>query len=492
MARRARLSASRDVQVAWPWHTAKAISLPASALWGGERRLEAENYLSGGYGQRLALSARLAERTLLGDLARVWQPSRLKGTVVLEDVGTPFLAATQVFDLRPIPRKFLAIEKTDNTALRFVAPGTILVTCSGTVGRATLATEAMSKTLISHDLLRITPTDSDYAGWLYAYLRAPSVRQMMSSAQYGHIIKHLEPSHLSTLPMPRPRQEVAHKFNAAVAKILVNRNEAERKIRAAETLFADAIGTPISDVDPVPGFSISSASFGGGRRRFEAVFHNPSVRKLQHHFKSAGFRTVRLDDIGFSIWLPNRFKRVPAEEGFDLIGSSDLFEINPDIKKRIVDIKPTNGDDGRVKRGWLLLARSGQTYGLNGTFAIANSFHENKIVSDHVIRIAPAVDCTARAGYIYTALSHPTLGRPLVKALAYGSSIPEIEVADVAALRVVRLETSLENRIADLAEEGSRMFAEADILEEQLGSEAGELIEQLIAGDWSNFVAFPD
>ena len=34
------------------------------------------------------------------------------------------------------------------------------------------------------------------------------------------------------------------------------------------------------------------------------------------------------------------------------------------------------------------------------------------------------------------ALSHPVFGRPLVKSIAYGSSIPEIEVADIEAFEV--------------------------------------------------------
>ena len=196
-------------------------------------------------------------------------------------------------------------------------------------------------------------------------------------------------------------------------------------------------------------------------------------------------------EAGFAVWLPTRFKRVPAEEGIPLLGSSDLFEINPDVTKRIAEVDFGDRNQGRVKRGWLLLARSGQTYGVNGTLAIANEFHEEKIVSDHVIRIAPTEECDARAGYIYTALSHPILGRPLVKALAYGSSIPEIEVDDIASMPIIRLGAAIEEAIADAAEQGARLLAEADILETTLGDEVDILIAQLVGGDWSSFVTPP-
>src|SRR5436190_23428511 len=93
----------------WPWHKAKWGSVPAHVLWLGDRRMEAENYLSSGYGLRLALQERAVGWKRFGQLAQVWQPSRLKGIQVGPEFGTPFLAATQVFDIRPVPRKWLSL-----------------------------------------------------------------------------------------------------------------------------------------------------------------------------------------------------------------------------------------------------------------------------------------------------------------------------------------------------------------------------------------------
>jgi hypothetical protein len=124
---------------------------------------------------------------------------------------------------------------------------------------------------------------------------------------------------------------------------------------------------------------------------------------------------------------------------------------------------------------------------LNGTLGIANEFHEGKVISDDAIRIAPNSRCSARTGYVYAALSHPTIGRPIVKAIAYGSSIPHIDVADVKCLPLVRLKSKLEDEIADLAEEGARMFAEADIIENEIAGEVDRLVDKLLTGDWTGF-----
>src|SRR5580704_3219403 len=108
--------------------------------------------------------------------ASTWQPSRLKGIQVGRAFGTPFLAATQVFDVRPISRKWLSLDRTDKATNRFVQPGTIMVTCSGSVGRATLSFATHENILISHDLLRVEALNKKDWGWSYAYLHAPQTR----------------------------------------------------------------------------------------------------------------------------------------------------------------------------------------------------------------------------------------------------------------------------------------------------------------------------
>ena len=85
--------------------------------------------------------------------------------------------------------------------------------------------------------------------------------------------------------------------------------------------------------------------------------------------------------------------------------------------------------------------------------------HENKVISDHIIRIAPR-DPKCRLGYLLMTMSHPTLGRPRVKALPYGSSIPEIEVDDVQSFSIPRLEERAE---ADIAETRLAESADADV-----------------------------
>lgn len=483
MALRARLSPPRIEREDWPWHQAKWGEIPATLLFSGDRRMEGGTFLAGGYGLRRALEARKTGWVRMKELARVWQPSRLKGILVAPEYGTPFLAATQVFDVRPVPRKYLSLARTDSAAERFVTSGQILVTCSGNVGRATLAHTPHEDVLISHDLLRVTPLKSELWGWLYAFLRSPQARAIMRASHYGHLIKHLETSHMNALPVPVLRDDLLSDFNVRVSSVLALRNRAHEFSLAAEARFEAAFG-PLPKLDlGENGFSVrASSALFGGRRRFDALPHNPQAKAIREHLARKGKGLTRLLDDDYRIWLPTRFRRIPAEDGLPLLDSSHLFEINPDLDKRIADGKFGDEHNGRVKAGWLLLSRSGQIYGLNGTLTLATKAFEGKIVSDHVIRISSGVKSTMRPGYVCAALSHLSLGRPVMKSLPYGSSIPEIEVADVEQVEVVRLSRAEEDAIADMMDEASALRAEADIQETALATEAGEVLDRFIAG----------
>jgi hypothetical protein len=491
MAIRAKLSAPRDEQQTWRWHEAKWTSISASILKRGDRRLEGDNYLLGGYGIRLAFESQHIPLPTVSALATVWQPSRLKGIQLTKEHGTPFLAATQVYDLRPSPRKFLSLDRTSGSSERFIDNGTIVVTCSGNVGRVTLIYNAHLGVLISHDLLRITPKDNAAWGWIYAFLRSSQGAAMMTSAQYGHMIKHLEPSHIHALPIPVPRNEVLTEFQQYVTEILNSRNQAWDLQAKAEKIFSEAIGSAAINVGSASaGFSVKATELFRKRRRFEASFHSPVATEILQQFERIGLKTEPLRAVTEKVWWMTRFKRVFGEAGVRYMSADNLFSINPSNIKKVMIEQAENPDAYRVKAGWIVMACSGQTYGLNGSVALMTEPHEDAFFSHDLVRII-ADKSKIRAGYLFAVLGHPQLGRPLVIRNAYGTSIPHLDPEDVAAIPVVRLSEDVENEIADLMEESVALRASADVVENLITKRATELNDRFLAGDTSEFnVAF--
>lgn len=449
----------------------------------GDRRLDGEIYLSSGYGIRIAIESRSGNWVRFSEMARAWAPPRIKTILVSPEFGTPYLNTSQVFDYRATPRKWLALNKILKGDSRLAKQGTILLMASASVGRSTLVTKAHEGCVLSHHFMRVEPIDSNQHGWLYAYLRSPQARAMMSSSQYASIIRHIEPHHVGALPIPRVDLATAADFSRRVSRILDLRNEGHRLTSEAEARFEKAL-SPLTIHDwGDEGFTIKvSKSLGSGRRRFDASIHNPGVAAIRRHLAKHGEGFTAISEAGYDVWLPTRFRRVSAADGVSLVESAALLEVNPDIDKRIAEVDFGDTYRGRVQPGWLLVARSGQVYGIIGTAVLATEAVANHVISDDVIRVAPRTDCRVRPGYLLVALSHPLLGRPLIKSLAYGSSIPHIDPADFVELKIVRLNSTEESAIADLAEASAKSRAEADVLERAIAQDAGKIIDQFIVG----------
>ena len=475
MALRARLVAPPpQPKQTWPWHVLKHASVKVSQVLAGDRRMEAETYLSSGFGIRQAIEGKTGW-VRFDKLAKVWMPGRLKGIQVSLDFGTPFLAATQVFDVRPVPRKWLALSRTSDAAKRFVQPGMILVTCSGSVGHATLAYAPHENTLISHDLLRVEAINQRDKGWLYAYLHAPQVRAMTVGAHYGHIIKHLETSHLEALPIPTVDDATAADFSRRVVRILGLRNEAYKLGEEADSRFSKAIGS-VKPSDKEEAFVTRVSAMSVGRRRLEACFHTPRAAAIFKRFK----RFDRVSDVAERVWWMPRFKRFYGDDGIPYLSADELFTVNPPENKRILVDPGDNHPDYFIKSGWIVMACSGQVYGLNGAAALMTVYHEKIFFSHDLIRII-ANPIKIRAGYLLVTMTHRTHGRPLLIRAAYGTSIPHLDPYDVANFPVVRLDKDVESTIADLAEAAAQARASADVLEREIARDAGAIIARFMS-----------
>ncbi len=456
------------------------VSLPVGVLARGDRRFEGESYLTGGYAIRLQIEAGEAPFAAVDALADVWQPGRLKGIRVSPLQGTPFLTATQMFDIRPAPRKWLAPAKTSDLARRYVEHDWILVTCSGNVGDAILGYAPHLGIIISHDLLRVVVKDDSQRGYLYAFLRSRFGQAMLRSSQYGSIIKHLEPEHVQSIPVVLAPKSLRDNVNERIAAVFQLRNEAFAVTRDAEARFETVLGLRVDTPTDQTEYVISSAPLFRSRRRLDAYHYNPTARALFEALHKSRRPVDRLETVTERIILPQRFQRKASpEHGTPYLDSEDIFKINPEITKFIPN-RLRNEEDYFVRRDWILVARSGQIYGINGSCMLATAWHEKKIVSEHIIRVVPQ-RAKVRAGYLCMALGHPTIGRPLVLRLAFGTEVPEIDPDDLADFPVVRLGGD-EDIIADAVERASDLRRQANEQEDRAVRLVEGHVESVISG----------
>ncbi len=453
----------------------------ASVIASGDRRLEAEAYLSDGYGRRLSVESRPSGWKHLGGLANVWQPARLKGVIVDPSRGVPFLSAGQVFESVPRARKWLSLSQTTGAKDCYVPRGTLLMSRSGTVGKVIVAHEPHVNVVLSDDLLRIAPRDESLLGWLYAYMRTPTFRMMATTLRYGHIVKHLEVQHLKSLPVVDVAPSVSMRMTTITNEIFSSRDKAQQLIGQAERIYFNALGGYLPKQRYDDPMLVSSSRVTKGRRRLDGFYHNQDAVDIEAAIESAASSTESLAEVCTRIFYPSRFRRFFGPNGVPYRSAEELFDLNAPVTKRIYASLVEDAEKYILHAGWLVMACSGQVYGLNGSVMLLDSRHEGVFATHDLIRIIPSRE-KVRSGYLLLVLGNRRLGRPQVIRNAYGTSIPHLDVADIEHIRIPRLADALEAEISDLMLEAVRLGSSADELEDALTLEAEDITSKFIRG----------
>lgn len=152
-----------------------------------------------------------------------------------------------------------------------------------------------------------------------------------------------------------------------------------------------------------------------------------------------------------------RFKRtyVELKNGVPFILPSQMTEIYPKASKFISPTTSIDIESTRVKRGQVLLTRSGTI----GVVSYVSKTLENQSLSDDVIRIK----ATEYSGYVYAYLKSRS-GRLLVLTNNYGAVIEHIEPENLNHIPIPNPPPTLKQEIHNLIEESFKLRDESNEL----------------------------
>lgn len=455
-------------------------SIRLSTVLGGDVRLEASTYLRDGYGF-VSLANQCDNHKRLGDLADIWQPSRLTGYTVPEGKGLPFFTAGQVFEDFPRVRKWLAAPFVPQADSRYVKQDWLLLSCSGVVGNVTAVYPHHVDKVITHDLLRIEPKDQAEYGWLYAYMKTDFFKQIARAAQYGHMIKHIEVAHANEFPAIMPDAATRKAIGDKAAEAVRLRGEGWELRDEAFRLLEKAVGIQKDANPPESPCTTSEVRLSDvlqNRSRLDADSYVGPIEAIDSLVSSCTWEY--LGDLVKNVVEPTRFKRFYGESGVPFAGISELFDVNATPTKHIYPKLVKGWQRFMLEPGTLIIARSGQKYGILGRVLMLTENHRGMMGSDHLTRIIPDSH-KMRAGYLLAFLNDPIIGRPSVIRQAFGTSVPELSPIDIKKIRVPRLDANVESTIADLMDRSVSTSAKADRLENEATKLAQEQIDLAIA-----------
>jgi len=170
--------------------------------------------------------------------SQIFWPERFKRKYTKEDKGKPFLMPKEVFQFLPQARKFI-VDFSNNL---LVKEKWILITRSGSIGRCLLTNKILSSNFVlSDDLIRIIPADEKEVGYIYAFLNTWIGQAFLTKTQYGETVKHIEPEHVSAIPLPLLQESDIKEINEKILDAHKLREEAQELLLKA---FAEKFGIP--------------------------------------------------------------------------------------------------------------------------------------------------------------------------------------------------------------------------------------------------------
>jgi len=432
----------------------KRATVPSSWLLHSGRRLDAGPYTKGALESRMRLEELEAPKQPLRELTAGYEggiyngPHFRRNWVQDERYGIPFLTGSSMLlaDLSHLP----LIRKSDalSPALFYLRlrPGMTLISSSGTIGRIAYTRPDMDGMWSSQDAMKVVPDHAKVPpGYLYAYLSSKYGLPLIISGTYGSIIQHLEPQHIADLPVPRfspPLEETVH---ALVDQAACLRTRASQSRAQAVTAVERKLGWSETPLNGPTSYATSSSL----QRRMDAFHYSPAV-SIARLALSDQEASAPLGDLVEEVFEPNRGARSKVEStnhGVPFLSSSQVFNLDPRGEYLVSKSRTAQLDRLLLTDCDLLLPRSGQIGGIIGRAVLPLPTCYGHAATEHLVRVRCK---TSDDAMFLWAIFSCQPGYYASIGTAYGTSIPSLDCAIIADLRVPWWKGSVREHIVNL------------------------------------------
>lgn len=180
----------------------------------------------------------------------IYVGSRFKRIYVDKNNGIVYLNGKSIEQLDPngCHKKYLSFSQHEQRIKDelILKANTILVTCSGTLGKVVLVPQHWEGWAGTHDLIRIVPQENAIAGYLYCYLNSYIGKKLLLRNAYGAVVDHIEPIHLQKVQVPILKDEnLQERINSLILKANNLRYQAYQKEQEAISIMNDILDNKI-------------------------------------------------------------------------------------------------------------------------------------------------------------------------------------------------------------------------------------------------------
>jgi type I restriction enzyme S subunit len=474
------------------WVSIPLTTFPVHWLYDGEQRLDARYYAHEAFAARRVIEDSELEVQRLEDTVQdIFVLGRFK-RIYARDVsaGWPYLSATEALTFRPTSERWIARDHAPKNAERhFASEGWILLTCSGTVGRMVIANKRLEKFFLTHDLIRIVPSQSVPRGYLYAFLSSWVGQALIAKSEYGSAIKHLEPHHLAGVQVPLLPQAEQEAIHSEIVRAYALRDAANDLLDEAETQLHHDLGLrpfdptqahympppPREAVDfptppPLRAFTTPASELN---ERLDASYHVPIAQAAVRQLRNGKYPLVSLAHLTDDTSIPPRFKRiyVGKAHGTPFLQPSHLPLMRPYDLGYLAET--TEHLDALIlTQGDVLVTTDGTV----GRVAIVSSYLNGWAGSNNMARIRYGVS-DQRNGYLAIFLTVPYGYYQLTREI-YGGVVDHLEESHIEGVLIPEAPLNVQRAIGKRVVAAYEKKDEANVVENATVQYLERLLEE--------------
>ena len=394
----------------------------------------------------------------------IFWPGRFKRSYVSKSKGEPFVMPSEAIMFLPKPKKYVA-NYPDNVK---IDKNWLLITRSGSVGRVLISTDLLKDFVLSDDLIRVIPNNDNNFGYIYAYLNTWIGQAFLIKDQYGATVKHIEPHHVSAIPVPSvPKLEKV--VDERIKKVQELREEAQKLLLKAEDMIYSELSLPKIDEDNVNYFGdnigriIKSFEIRKSNLNFrlDASYHQPIMNQIESNLSSSKFNVQSLGEKVKKIFIPPRFKRPYVRDkknGVRYIRPSDIPLIKY-FEKRYLAKNFKNCEMYRFEEGEILIVTDGTIGWISIVTPVISGFYG----SNNFARVIPQDDLNS--GYLLAYLFSP-YGQYQLKREIYGGVIDHLVESHIEQIKIPLPPESIQVKIGSVITKAFIMKDKANQIEE--------------------------
>ena len=265
----------------------------------GAHRLEGAFYGSDGFRSVSQMERSGFDILHIGDHSDVcWFGPFARTYVESSSHGTPFMSSSEMMEAILEPSKLISNTYTKNLQRLLVSAGTILISCSGTIGNVVVCPFESDSFAMSQHAIRVVPRGL-FLGPIYCMLQSRIGQFLVTRNKSGSVIESIYADDVASLRLPSFPRKLNEELTNKINESLQLRDRARKEMESATELCRKQsyLDSAIMQPKSLSTFTHNSADImtldrDFGSVRLDATYFEPNTIKLRARLRSKGAKPI--------------------------------------------------------------------------------------------------------------------------------------------------------------------------------------------------------